>query len=79
MKHGQQEMRNKAMEDHNNDNGCETESPENDKKQSTRQDDDDEIPAVFLFSLENGRTKSEMIGSLSLCKCPLGLVGPRSI
>ena len=45
------------MEDHNNDNGYETESTENDKKQSTRQDDDDEIPTVFPFLLGEWKDK----------------------
>ena len=76
---GQQDMRDEAMEDHDNYKEYKTETSENDKKQSTRKDDDYEIPTVFPFLLGEWKDKKRMIGSLSLCKCLLGLVGPRSI
>jgi hypothetical protein len=75
----QQEMRNEVMEDHDNDKEYKKESPENGKKQSSRQDDDDEIPAASPFLLGEWKDKKQTIGSLSWCKYPLGLVGSISM
>ena len=71
----QQEMRNEVMEDHDNDKEYKIENPENGKKQSARQDDDDEIPAASPFLLGEWKDKKQNNWIIVMVQMPSGTCG----
>jgi hypothetical protein len=72
---GQQDMRDEAMEDHDNYKEYKTETSENDKKQSTRKDDDYEIPTVFPFLLGEWKNKKQNDRITVIVQMPSGTRG----
>ena len=63
------------MEDHDNYKEYKTETSENDKKQSTRKDDDDEIPTVFPFLLGEWKDKKRNDRITVIVQMPSGTRG----